>query len=61
MELSSPSGRLPLPTGGGRILEMAQSSPDRQTYERKIVDRFGGQKEFEFIVPPQPEMKEAAN
>jgi hypothetical protein len=45
----------------GRILEMAQSSPDKQTYERKIVDRFGGQKEFEFIVAPQPEMKEAAN
>lgn len=38
----------------GRILEMAQSSPDKQTYERKIVDRFGGQKEFEFIVPPHP-------
>jgi hypothetical protein len=39
----------------------AQSSPDKQTYERKIIDRFGGQKEFEFIVPPQPDMKEAAN
>jgi hypothetical protein len=42
---------------------MAESSPDKQTYERKIVERFGGQKEFEFIVPPQvvPETKEAAN
>ena len=46
----------------GRILEMAQSSPDKEAYERKIVERFGGQKEFEFIVPPQqPEMIEAAN
>jgi hypothetical protein len=45
----------------GRILEMAQSSPDRQAYERKIIDRFGGQKEFEFIVPPPPETKEAAH
>jgi hypothetical protein len=35
----------------GRILEMAQSSPDRTTYERKIVERFGGQKSFDFPVP----------
>jgi hypothetical protein len=33
----------------GRILEMAESSPDKATYERKIVDRFGGQKEFDFL------------
>lgn len=46
----------------GRVLEMAQSSPDKQTYEGKIVERFGGQKEFEFIIPAPPgEMKEAAN
>lgn len=46
----------------GRILEMAQSSPDKQTYERKIIERFGGQKEFEFIIPAPPaEMKEATN
>lgn len=38
----------------GRVLEMAESSPDRQAYERKIVERFGGQKEFEFLVPPTP-------
>jgi hypothetical protein len=31
---------------------MAESSPDGQTYERKIVDLFGGQKQFEFIIPP---------
>ena len=46
----------------GRVLEMADSSPDRQTYESKIVERFGGQKQFEFIIPPQPsKVKEAAN
>jgi len=44
----------------GRILEMAESSPDRHAYERKIAERFGGQQEFEFLVPnpaaasPQP-------
>lgn len=47
----------------GRVLEMAESSPDKAAYERKIVERFGGQKEFEFIIPPPPlpETKEAAN
>lgn len=45
----------------GRVLEMAESSHDKQAYECKIVDRFGGQKEFEFIIPPQPETKEIAN
>jgi hypothetical protein len=44
----------------GRVLEMAESSPDRAAYERKIVERFGGQREFELLVPspasasPQP-------
>lgn len=32
----------------GRILEMAESSPDRETYEEKIVNRFGGQTGFSF-------------
>jgi hypothetical protein len=47
----------------GRVLEMAESSADKKTYERKIVDRFGGQKEFEFIIPPRhaQEPKEASN
>jgi hypothetical protein len=36
----------------GRILEMAESSPDSETYERKIKERFARQKEFEFMVPP---------
>jgi P63C domain len=45
----------------GRILEMAESSPNKFAYEKKIVERFGGQQEFELVVPPPPEMKEAAN
>ena len=52
----APAGVVSLGASGG---ELGHSrSPDRQAYERKIVDRFGGQKEFEFIVP---EIKEAAN
>jgi hypothetical protein len=35
----------------GRVLEMAESSPDKFTYENKIAERFGGQKELELIVP----------
>jgi hypothetical protein len=35
----------------GRVLEMAESSSDKQTYEDKIRRRFSKQKEFEFIVP----------
>lgn len=33
----------------GRILEMAESSPDRATYERKIAERFGGQQELDLL------------
>jgi hypothetical protein len=36
----------------GRVLEMSESSADRQTYERKIIDRFGGQQELDFIAAP---------
>ena len=48
------------------MLEMAESSPDKFTYENKIAERFGGQNELELAVPtpsgvPAPEMKEAAN
>lgn len=32
----------------GRILEMAESSPDVTTYEAKVVERFGGQQEIKF-------------
>jgi hypothetical protein len=35
----------------GRVLEMAESSPNKEVYERKIVERFGGQKVFDFPVP----------
>lgn len=52
----------------GRVLEMAESSDDRFTYEKKIIERFGGQHELDLIVPPPPvpalpppETKEAAN
>lgn len=37
----------------GRILEMAESSSDRREYERKVVQRFGGQQELEFILPKE--------
>lgn len=46
----------------GRVLEMAESSPDKQTYERKIVERFGGQQELELIAPaasPSPLLEAA--
>ena len=33
----------------GRVLEMTESSPDRLAYEKKIVDRFGGQPELDFL------------
>lgn len=54
----------------GRVLEMAESSPDKQAYEKKIVERFGGQQELELVLPPlaapniseaSSETKEAAN
>jgi hypothetical protein len=38
----------------GRVLEMAESSDDRCAYEKKIVDRFGGQQELDLIVPSAP-------
>lgn len=38
----------------GRILEMAESSPDRQSYEDKIVERFGGQPELNLLLPTFP-------
>ena len=38
----------------GRVLEMAESSPDKLSYERRIVQRFGGQQELDLVVPPAP-------
>ena len=32
----------------------AESSDDRFTYEKKIIERFGGQHELDLIVPPPP-------
>jgi len=47
----------------GRVPEMAESSSDKWTYERKIAERFGGQQEFEFVIPNAPvqERPAAAN
>jgi len=40
----------------GRVLEMAESSPNKTEYEKKVIDRFGGQRELEFLpVPPTDE------
>jgi P63C domain len=44
----------------GRVLEMAESAPNRIEYEKKVSDRFGGQKELDLVLPipsterPQP-------
>jgi hypothetical protein len=34
----------------GRVLEMSESSNDKQQYESKIVERFGGQQELELVI-----------
>ena len=44
----------------GRVLEMCESSADKQSYEKKIIERFGGQQDFDFggtnptTAPEQP-------
>jgi hypothetical protein len=38
----------------GRVLEMAESSPNAHTYEKKIVERFGGQQELDLVMPSPP-------
>jgi hypothetical protein len=35
----------------GRVLEMCESSADQHSYEKKIIDRFGGQQELDLIMP----------
>ena len=35
----------------GRVLEMAEDSSDKETYERKALVRFGGQPELDFSTP----------
>lgn len=37
----------------GRVLEMSESSKSSHEYEAKIVERFGGQKELDLVLPPQ--------
>jgi hypothetical protein len=37
----------------GRVLEMAESSPSRYAYGRRIVERFGGQQKLELVVPSE--------
>ena len=38
----------------GRVLEMSESSKTPDEYERKIMDRFGQEPEFDFAIPEQP-------
>ena len=38
----------------GRVLEMCESSLDKTAYEAKILERFGGQRELELIMPASP-------
>jgi hypothetical protein len=38
----------------GRVREMAESSADQRAYEKKIVERFGGPRELELVVPSSP-------
>jgi hypothetical protein len=36
----------------GRVLEMAESSPDKKTYEEKVIQRFGGQLSLDISTYP---------
>jgi hypothetical protein len=45
----------------GRVLEMAESSDDKAAYERKIVQRFGGQQELALVFPPCELKSESAS
>jgi len=47
-ELGSRALRIQL----GRVLEMAESSPDKRAYEEKIIERFGGQLSFDLPTYP---------
>jgi hypothetical protein len=38
----------------GRVLEMAESSGNKNEYETKIIERFGGQRELELLMPTSP-------
>jgi hypothetical protein len=49
--------------GLSRVLEMAEASSDKDAHERKIVQSFGAQQEFQFVIPAPTnvEANEAAN
>ena len=38
----------------GRVLEMAESSPNSMAYEKRVAERFGGQQELDLVLPPAP-------
>lgn len=38
----------------GRVLEMAESSPNQEAYERKVEERFGSQLELDLLLPISP-------
>lgn len=35
----------------GRVLEMSESSKSKAEYERRLVERFGGQQELDLVIP----------
>lgn len=47
----------------GRMLEMAESSPDKKNYGEKIAKRFGLEHQLELVLPqpPAPSSTRAAN
>ncbi len=46
----------------GRVLEMAESSADKATYEQKINERFGIEQQLDLPIPlPAPAQQEAAS
>lgn len=42
----------------GRLLEMSETSTNRNEYENKVATRFGGQHELDLLVPAGPEPAE---
>jgi hypothetical protein len=46
----------------GRVLEMAEASTDKATYEQKINERFGIEQQLDLPIPmPAPAQQDAAN
>ncbi|MGB9068456.1 MAG: P63C domain-containing protein [Candidatus Acidiferrales bacterium] len=44
----------------GRVLEMCESSASKNDYEAKIVERFGGQRELDFVPLPTSSSSDSA-